>query len=319
MTRPTTQISALSISNPRAAAGFTLIELVVAISISTILVGFTAMLISAPVDGYLTQSSRSTLNESAEMISRSIERDLRSALPNSVRIRSAGTRAIIEMLAVDKVVFYGATGAAGPWSAAERELDFSIPAGDGRFSVFGRVDPDLAPASSYVYPARYLVVNNAGSPGLNDAYRLQRVVTPTPVALNVDRDLGSYALTLEENVTFPAFRFLNGPSPTNRMFLVRGPVSYICNSANATRTLRRYEGYNITAGIPTTEASAQLGTGTSTLIASDIGRCSVRCSNGSTTNRFIGTLVIEFTVSNRSASGDEVIHIMGQYRVENQS
>lgn len=299
----------------RGVSGFTLIELIVAISISAILIGFTAMLISAPVDNYLTQASRSTLNDSAETISRSIENDLRSALPNSVRIRSAGSRAIIEMLVVDKVVFYGATGPSGAWNAAQRELVFNVTGGDGRFSVFGRIDPSEI-SDDYTYPfPRYLVIGNegTGTPNQNDAYRLQRVITPAPVMLTVHRD----PATLEENIEFAPFRFRHDPS-SKRMFLVRGPVSYICNSAAATRTLRRYEGYNITAGIPTTEASPQLGTGTNTLMANNIGGCTVRCSNGATTNRCMGTLVLEFTVSNRSAAGDEVIRIMGQHRVENQ-
>lgn len=298
-------------------SGFTLTELVVAIAIASILAGFTAMLISAPVDAYLSQSQRTMLSDSVETISRSFAEDIRSALPNSVRIRNAGNRAIVEMLLVDTVTFYGAgLGPMAPFSAADRELDFV--AGDDRFSAFGRLDPNTS-ATSYVYPARYLAVHNAGT-GNDDAYRLQRVITPTAVTLSVTRDPSLYGTNLEESVTFsPSFHFRNGASPTGRMFLVSGPVTYICNAAAAARTLHRYRNYAITATIPTSESSAQLSAPSveSSVLSTNVAGCTFRCRNGANAAPCTDTLVLDVTVSQPGNSGNEVLRIMKQYPMDN--
>ena len=91
---------------PRHAGGFTLIELVVGIVLSAIVIGFAALFMSTPVDAYFAQSRRSGLVDSSDAITRRLADDLRHALPNSVRIRNAGTRAIVELLVVEKVAFY---------------------------------------------------------------------------------------------------------------------------------------------------------------------------------------------------------------------
>lgn len=49
----------------RGARGFTLIEMVVALALSAIVVGFAGVLISAPLKNYALQSERAQLVESA--------------------------------------------------------------------------------------------------------------------------------------------------------------------------------------------------------------------------------------------------------------
>ena len=63
--------------------GFTLIELVLVIVLSTIVVSFMAMFIAGPVRAYTDQARRSELVDLAESSLRRIARDVRRALPTA--------------------------------------------------------------------------------------------------------------------------------------------------------------------------------------------------------------------------------------------
>lgn len=295
------------------ARGFTLAELVVAMTLSAIVIGFVAMFMAAPVNAYIDQSERARLSDASAVITQALRDDMARALPNSVRIRNSGPRAIVEMLRVDRVSFYRPAGQLG--SIATRELD--VGTFDTQFSLFGRLI-ELPASNPYSPPAgRHLVVSNRGTGNTpRDAYRLagSRTITPTATAISVDRNA-----LLEESVTLtPGFNFAASDTQ-NRMFLVSGPVSYICNSAAATRTLRRYEGYAITAGIPTTETSGQLTGATSNkLLATNIGACRLRCISGNAIDNICETtLSVEITVNRPITGGNESIRIFEQFAVDN--
>jgi MSHA biogenesis protein MshO len=301
-------------------AGFTLLELVVGLVLSTIVIGFAASLMTTPVEAYYAQTRRTELVENSELITHSLQRDLAMAVPNSVRIRNAGNRAIVEMLLAEVVTFYrpaGSLGAAGPWSAADRELDFA--AADGRLSVFGRIDP-LQSANNYNPPNRFLVVNNEGT-GMNDAYRLARVITPAPVTLSIARDPGSYAATGEEQLNFaPAFRFRNlPPNGSSRLFLVRGPIAYICNSTANTATLRRYDNYAITMAIPANEGAAQLNAAgvRNAVLANNVSACRLSCRGVTNAAPCLSTLTVEIALSRPAGTNNESIDIYRQLAVDN--
>ena len=77
---------------PARQLGFTLIELVITLVISTIVVSFVAMFISGPVRGFTDQARRARLVDAADSALERIGRDVRRALPNSVRIDERGRR-----------------------------------------------------------------------------------------------------------------------------------------------------------------------------------------------------------------------------------
>ena len=77
--------------------GVSLIELIIVIAISGILASTVAILILRPIQGYDTLTRRADMVDRAENALRRTQRDIRAALPNSVRI-PGGTGQAIEML-----------------------------------------------------------------------------------------------------------------------------------------------------------------------------------------------------------------------------
>lgn len=76
---------------PRArSAGFTLIEAVMVIVITGILAGIVAVFIAKPVEGYVDAVRRAELTDAADVALRRIARDVRRALPNSLRTVAGG-------------------------------------------------------------------------------------------------------------------------------------------------------------------------------------------------------------------------------------
>ena len=68
--------------------GFTLVEMIVVIVITGIIGGIVAIFIRAPVQGYVDSARRAEMTDIADTAMRRISRDLRLALPNSVRVTS---------------------------------------------------------------------------------------------------------------------------------------------------------------------------------------------------------------------------------------
>jgi MSHA biogenesis protein MshO len=304
-------------------AGFTLIEAVVAMTIGAIVIGFAALMVTAPVNSYLDQSGRAELNDAVDIATRLLDDDLRRALPNSVSIRNAGNRSIVEMLIVNQVAFYRIPSDFTPNDPA-RGLDFS--GSDDRFTAFGIVDANsngfLDPANSA--EGRLVIANMGRGTGSYNAYQAiaaNGAMLPANRTVTITRSGG------EENLALSApFQFADPASVStlvprapatilrNRMFVVSGAVTYICNTGANTRALRRFEGYGIRPNIATSEAS--LSAGTSTLVASNVTACQFSC-NGNT-DVCLRTLVVQMDFSRTSSTGgNERIRLHRQYSMDN--
>jgi MSHA biogenesis protein MshO len=226
--------------------GFTLIELVVSMAIAGVIAGFIGMFMATPMEAYFAQTRRTDLADSADATVRAFDQDVATALPNSLRIRQNGSVWAVEMLATAGSARYWQSGetAAVPAGAA-RELDFG--AADSQFATDGQFSATVhaLPPTSF-----HLAVDNLGTPG-QDAYALSNVITPAGDAITF-----SAGAPGEDQVTLAtAFRFVQ-PSPTNRVYAVTQPVSYLCDPR--AQTLARYSGYAIAANQTARDSDAEL-------------------------------------------------------------
>jgi MSHA biogenesis protein MshO len=282
---------------PSPQSGFTLIELVVTLVLTAIVVGFMSVFISAPIRGFTDQARRSRLVDAADTALRRMERDVRRALPNSVRTATSGGVVALELLStVD-----GARYRAQPPGSALQILDFSAP--DNSFDALAPFTQVTKPFSS---TASYLAIYNAGVPGA-DAYELANVITPPGTTITIDVD----GATGEDRVTLaPSFRFAYG-SPTQRVYLVDGPVTYLCDPLAG--TLTRYQGYTIAPSQSARDSQGELlGAGaTASLMADDIASCSIVYTSG--TAERAGLVSFEIAVQAQA----ERVSLLSQVHVDN--
>ena len=83
---------------PRPSAGFTLIEMIMVIVITGVIAGMVAVFITTPVQGYVDSVRRAELTDAADVALRRITRDVRLALPNSLRVMNSGSVNYIEFI-----------------------------------------------------------------------------------------------------------------------------------------------------------------------------------------------------------------------------
>ena len=215
-------------------SGFTLIEVVIAITLSAVVAAFIANFIAVPVQSHLAQSRRSELQTSAETVTHWMSQDVQHALPNSLRVATIGGRPVVEMIGIVTVTTY-----------RRDTLDISAP--DDQFDIMGL--PSAA--------ATGVVINNLGTAG-HDAY----------AAVN-DVVAAAQANPLSSTITVnPAFRFGSHPA-SQRAFLITpaaAVIRYECDVA--TGTLRRYDALALPAALVALPAGTP-----SQVIARDVTAC----------------------------------------------
>jgi len=232
--------------------GFTLIEMIVVITITAIISAVVAVFLRAPIQGYFNASRRADLTDTADSAVRRISRDLHLALPNSVRVSSSGNPAIEFLQTRTGGRYRSATGT----STADNILDFSDPS-DSSFELLG---PALDLKSG-----DQIVVYNLGIPGA-DAYLGDNI-----------RALAAGGVGTTNTVQFVpvaglpySFPF---DSPNHSFQIVDTPVSYVCDLAVA-HTLSRYWGYNIQATALVWPSPGAVGAGLqSAILAKNVTNC----------------------------------------------
>lgn len=281
-----------------AAQGFTLVELVVTMALSVIVVSFMAQFISGPVRGYADQTRRAALVDLADNSLRRLGRDVHKALPNSLRVRVNGSTVALEMLAVEDGARYRDTP---PPADADSRLEFS--AADDAFNAVGGFASLAKPFAS---ASHYLSVYNVGVPGA-DAYELANVITPPGTAISIDAS----AVAGEDRVRLsPAFRF-SFASPGKRLFLVSGPVTWLCDAA--TGTLVRYSGYAIAPNQASRDTGPELAAAgaLSTLVSANVAACRFDYTPG--TAERAGLLTASLAIS----EAGETVTLLHQVHADN--
>lgn len=250
--------------------GVTLIELVLAIVIVGIILAAIAYFIN-PLRQGTDLALRAELTDIADNALRRMGRDVKLALPNSVRRTTAGTSSFVEFIAVRTAGRYRADGG-GPSGGVDcddddaalaapddDQLSFDLP--ERCFKTLGKLPGAVAAGSDQ------LVLNNYGFPD-QDAYQtagtLNRVVVGAVDTSEAGRDRVSFAPT-----TF--VRSLHD-SPGKRFFVITGPVTYECDLA--TGRILRHSGYALSAAQPTVFG------GTPALVAEHVSFCQFEYTPG---------------------------------------
>lgn len=283
------------------ARGFTLVELVVVIAVSSILAAMLSSFMVTPVRGAVDVARRAELTDVADHALRRIERDLRRALPNSIRVTTVGAATYIEFLEVRTGGRYRVepSGAASSGSACPDAVG-SGGDGDGLANedvlTFGVVDTcfrtlgAVADLAAIVPNSDWLVIYNLGTGYTSaDAYAGGNAtggnksrITSVTVMADSEHRIGF------ETHAFPV------PSPGSRFQVVAGPVTYECNPTAG--TVRRYQGYAIAAVQPTSFSV------TPSTLASNVSGCSISYTSGATERNALVNLALALSKDGESVN-----------------
>jgi MSHA biogenesis protein MshO len=280
--------------------GFTLIEAVVVIVIIGLVGGMVATFIRAPLQGYADSTARAELSDVADLALRRMARDLRLALPNSIRVTPAG----------DAVEFL-MTRSGGRYLTAEDGeaslpvLDF-IDAANTSFTVVG-------PMPAVTAGRDYVVVNNLG-PGFAPANAYDLASAQRNIARVNSVDTARNQLVLADNPF--AAQAPPSPSPFQRFHIVSGPVTYFCGleGDGKTRLLTRQAGYAIGASQVANPVPAGGAGGSRSLLAGRVKSCLFQYQTLASQRSALLILALELQSLNGSGESVRLVH---QVHVDN--
>jgi MSHA biogenesis protein MshO len=284
--------------------GFTLIELVIVIILTAILAGVIFMIIRGPLQAYVQMERRVALADTIETALQRMTREIRLALPYSVRVDSPGGFEAVEFVRTLDGGRYRARGA--------NRLKFNQSS--GTFEVFNLLvnsaDIDLAPPASsqdcVTGQADCLVVFNIGQP------KTTAVATLLGLSANVylgasnayDGNIAAVTAAAVNSLSFDNSDLtwdFGLQSPQQRFNIVDSPISYVCNG----NEIRRYSDYALT------EVQQANPGGSGSLLIDQVSGCDIELEPPTLTRFGLLTIRIEVTdsQSGESASLLQQVHI----------
>lgn len=280
---------------------YTLIELVIVMMLVGIVFSVSGVFITKPIEAYTNVVRRAGLVDAAESALRRMGRDVRQALPNSIRVKAGGQA--LEMVSVVRGYRYRGRGPAAPGDV----LDINLPTTD--FNVLENFPAEMLGDQGY-----RAVIYNIGAEGATsdnpiagaNVYGLSaggHVVTPAGDTITLT-NVGN-----EGHVNFSnSFQFAFA-SPRQRIFFIDSPVTYLCNVGSGNIT--RYWNYAINETQPDNPLFSPLNSAQSALLTKNLLSCNFIYQPGATQRGGIVTIVLTI------GSGTEQIRLLHQVGVNN--
>ncbi len=290
-------------------SGFSLLELILVIVLLGVLASGAGMLVSRPIEAYNDQLRRHQLVDQAEMALRQIARDVRQALPNSIRLDTAtvaGGWALEMVNTIDGARYRDEIDSAGGDFVDPADwLDFS--SADVDFNLLGTLNT----VGNGVLSAnqRVVIYNTAPTDIYQDINDLlgSGIVTSAATTLTVSTDVSGTSDEHHINMN-PAFQFTQ-QSPGQRAFIIDGAISYVCNPGSSTIT--RYDNYpyqTLQQGSDT--ALAALTGVESGRVVTQLDSCDINYDPGTASRGGIVTMRIVLDDSGESISLLHQVHVV---------
>jgi MSHA biogenesis protein MshO len=287
----------------RRCRGFTLLEAITVIVITGIIAAVVAVFMYKPVQGYFSSTARLAMADTADTALRRIARDVRLALPNTVRVDPTGM--FLEFIPIktggrylDNDACFVAPGCTSISTMGDMLSNVQVAAGSDQVSIYSQYNNSPADCTL------------SGS-GLYSAYCGSGVATLASIA---GAGTSSNTLGFGVNVFVPP-----GGSPTRRVFVIpASPVTYACDPA--TSTLWRISGYTRQAAQPATLAAAPLAGATSRVPLATSVSCPAVAAGSPPRFSYAGGASARYSLLSAwitLTNGGETISLLHQIHVDN--
>lgn len=257
--------------------GFTLVELILTLILVGILGAVSTLFILQPFQASRDLERRAGLVDAADLALSRMVREVRGALPNSLRVHD--TSGHVELVLTRTAGRYRRLPAPGGTG------DRLVPALDSdSFDVLGglldngSVVTRAAGQDCGTGTGDCLVIYNTGQDGF-DVYRQQGVAAITAVSAS--------SMSYDSDGVSPAFR---AHSPRQRFYVISEVVSYVCEQGS----LWRYSGYGLSNGAPDLTGEPRVR------VAGSVDSCNFSYTPGSATRR--GLLTLQLGLSDQGES-----------------
>ncbi len=282
-------------------SGVSLVELIVAMVLLAI-IGSAVVFFILPLRQAVDITVRAELTDAADNALQRMGREIRLALPNSIRV-PGGSGQVIEFLPVVTAGRYRSEGY-GSGAPIGTPCSPGVPESDRlQFDALDTCFKTIGPIGASITDAHRVVLNNYGEnfPGQN-AYALAGTLNWRDI--NAPAAAGSHdRIRFDSLVPFdPALH----DSPGKRYYVVADPVSFSCNIA--TGRLERHTGYALDDDQPTTFLSGDL-------LALNVSRCVFEYQPN--VAPAIGLLTLRIGLTKAVSTGVETIELVHAIHVRN--
>jgi len=299
----------LSSRHSKPQAGFTLLEMIITMTVTAVIAGIVAQTIIGPVRSYFDSARRAALTDAADLVLRRMTRDLRQGVPNSLRISdSAGN--VGTCSAGTCYIEYIATSGGGAFTTGSGFFGGSstcaVTPANCQLTVISPMpsNPAIAAGAS----GDYIVINNTNSNDSASQYNAYACASLANCNYARVSSIAGSTLTLAAGGTgYNVFGF-PGPSTSRFQVVPNGTraVTYAC-PVTTSGTIQRYWSY----GFNSAPAAAAPSGGSSAIMVMN-ARCSISYPASS---QVFGVLIVSLTLTD--SSGGESVTLMREIHVDN--
>lgn len=271
--------------------GFTLIEIILVILIIGILSGVIFTVLIGPMRAYVDVEKRMRIVDVADTALQRMTREIRLALPNSIRITAGPTIEFLRTLDGGRYRSKPAGGAGvGVCGGTLAQDRLSFSASSDCFEVLGTLTnvTDIVTGGTCLDSSGdCLVIYNTGQTGAN-AYS--------------DDNMAEITAATSNSITFSGAPPFPNQSPRQRFFIVDTPVSFVCNTG--TNQITRHDDYTIGGAVAA-----------GNLLVNQVSACDFKYDPGSASRA--GLVSLSITIQDSSLGGGSVT-LLQQAHVDNQ-
>ena len=277
--------------------GFTLVEMIMVIVITGIIGSMVAVFLKAPIQQYIDVGRRAALTDVADTAILRMARDVRTAVPNSVRVSCGGNPTCVEFLPTSDG---GRYRAAQDCTGACTGDPLTFGAADGSFDIIGTAN---FAANDYIVVGSTQSDGNPPydqtSSGILRPYAGPAGSQPAVTFTNPDPGLPTWAALSSQR-----FDVVDGSQQAVTYACV-GTLGTLDANQNGQASLVRYWHY----GFNPTQANPPVTTNHA-ILASNVSGCSI---DYSVPNQRFGLLAIRLTLT----SGGESVSLYNEIHVNN--